>query len=284
MKRIQKIDKNGNVVKSFKSIEAAALEAKVSTATIKRQLKGEVKKTHCGYTWKYSTGNKNKGIAPPQLQDYYAKNSKSINIVDKDGNILRSYSSMRKACDGEGFSMNQMSKYLTNRVNKENFIRRYGIGFEYADNEENEEVIENKTTQSSELMYINLLVGLVNQTLIEGATYSIDNQKLTYNKEQGALINEDGFIAIKRDTLIDNVKVELPLLTKEEKMFLFNVLKGFGKIKSIRKCQYFYAGYEYLRLEADNSEFNIDLDAFKEGKYYTGLKLDKSYTLKELGL
>ena len=113
--------------------------------------------------------------------------------------------------------------------------------------------------------------------------------------------NEDGFTVayfltkspFHQHKLTDVVKIERPIkyetiyeapkqiLDKEEKEYLKNVVRPFRKrIKHIKKRGDDTEKYILITLDNDS----MCLPFFENNKYYKGMKLDKEYTLKELGL
>jgi hypothetical protein len=120
------------------------------------------------------------------------------------------------------------------------------------------------------------------------------------------LINSGGYIAKRidnyteelKDTIsgidLDIIKVERPakyetvferkeeILDETEKRYLANVIRPFRKrVKSIVK--HYHMGNEYIILFIKDSP-NITFPSFAEGTMYKGMKLNKAYTLEELGL
>lgn len=83
---------------------------------------------------------------------------------------------------------------------------------------------------------------------------------------------------------------EKKILDKEEKEYLSAVIKPFrNRVESIQKK--YYSGKEYIKIniksKTQNNSSLIDdilLPYFKQGTMYKGMKLQKEYTLKELGL
>lgn len=119
------------------------------------------------------------------------------------------------------------------------------------------------------------------------------------------LINNGGCIAKKldgytdelKDTIsginLDIVKVERPIqyetmferkeeiLDETEKRYLASVIRPFrNKVEAIRKEA---GNKEFILIELKDEAF-IDFPYFKKGTMYKGMKEDKEYTLKELGL
>lgn len=121
----------------------------------------------------------------------------------------------------------------------------------------------------------------------------------------GNLINSGGYISKKlsqytndlKDTVIgknlDIIKVERPvqydtvferkeeILDETEKRYLASVIRPFrDKVEAIRKE---LSNKEFISIELKD-EASINFPYFKKGTMYKGMKKDKKYTLKELGL
>ena len=74
-----------------------------------------------------------------------------------------------------------------------------------------------------------------------------------------------------------------PILTEEEKEYLNVVIKPFkDRINYIYKKEWDYEK-EAICINYDGDD-EVALPDFKKGVMYKGMKLDKEYTLKELGL
>ena len=72
------------------------------------------------------------------------------------------------------------------------------------------------------------------------------------------------------------------ILDEKEKKYLSAVIRPFkGKVDYIKKFD--NTGKEFICIYLKNNE-DIDFPYFKKGTMYKGMKLDKRYTLKELGL
>ena len=85
-------------------------------------------------------------------------------------------------------------------------------------------------------------------------------------------------------TLLDWLCEEHQILDKEEKEYLSNVIKPFrNKIKSI-ELKYWCRTQEEVCLMIHLGDSTVCFPPFEEGTMYKGMKLDKPYTLKELGL
>lgn len=72
------------------------------------------------------------------------------------------------------------------------------------------------------------------------------------------------------------------VLNAKEKEYLSAVIRPFkGRVDYIKKFD--ITGKEFICIYLKNDE-NIDFPYFKKGTMYKGMKRDKKYTLKELGL
>lgn len=80
------------------------------------------------------------------------------------------------------------------------------------------------------------------------------------------------------------------VLDAKEKEYLSAVIKPFKKrVIRIEKIKTLYGNSEFINIVlyssiSYNKEESIQLPYFKKGKMYKGMKLDKEYTLKGLGL
>lgn len=77
-----------------------------------------------------------------------------------------------------------------------------------------------------------------------------------------------------------------PILDDEEKKYLSAVIKPFRKdVEYIVKLPKFEWIQEAIYIHIGRSwRGNIELPTFKKGAMYKGMKIDKRYTLEELGL
>lgn len=98
------------------------------------------------------------------------------------------------------------------------------------------------------------------------------------NNFSGKLEIENGFV-IKQEE-------KKEILDKAEKEYLENLLRPFkNEVETIRKFVHMYTPIaEYLTIEMKNGLDTFSLPDFKENTMYKGMKRDKHYTLKELGL
>lgn len=272
MQKSQKVyiyDKNGELVKVAKDKKSAAKFANTSTSSVIRSITGNSTSSHCGYHFRYE------GQELGDLKYRSAFGRKPVACKDKNGIIIEIYRTQREAAIGQNVSQSQICNQLRGRIDKDTFIKKYGIYFEDYDGE-----IEHHIRTKQQEYYINVLVGLVNGTLIDGATYTINNRDYIYNLQEQKLISENDF-TISRDMYVTTVDVSLPLLTTEEKNFISQLKRNMSNIKSIQK-QVSFNGMEYIRLQGNN--IDLVLDEFKEGTQYIGLKVNQVYELSELGI
>lgn len=78
---------------------------------------------------------------------------------------------------------------------------------------------------------------------------------------------------------------EKPILDSTEKKYLSDVIRPFrNDVKSIVKENNYYDNSEYICINYKNEATDTLLPDFKAGTMYKGMKLNKPYTLEELGL
>ena len=86
--------------------------------------------------------------------------------------------------------------------------------------------------------------------------------------------------------LIGKYKIKKPILDEVEKEYLSGIIKPFrSRVIDIGKCN--CCEYEYLvikYLDIGKNEGFIYLPCFKRDTMYKGMKVDKKYTLEDLGL
>ena len=90
----------------------------------------------------------------------------------------------------------------------------------------------------------------------------------------------DRFMA-KAEQTLQRMKRTEQILDKEEKKYLENVIRPF-RYRVIYISKISTSTSEYIRIGINNDE--CMLPYFKAGTMYKGMKPDKEYTLKELGL
>ena len=83
------------------------------------------------------------------------------------------------------------------------------------------------------------------------------------------------------------VKLPKNILTENEKEYLLSIIRPFrNRVECISKYDY-RSKYEYVKIkynEIYDAQFSINLPCFEKGTMYTGMKVDKTYSLRELGL
>ncbi len=104
---------------------------------------------------------------------------------------------------------------------------------------------------------------------------SIDAQ-LKYFNDDVSIVKVER--PVKYETLFER---EEEILDETEKRYLSNVIKPFrDKVKAIEKVSY---AREFIKIYIKEDELTI-LPYFEKGTMYKGMKENKEYTLKELGL
>lgn len=97
-------------------------------------------------------------------------------------------------------------------------------------------------------------------------------------------------LKVERPIKWTNVYENKEVLDEKEKEYLSAVIKPFKKrVIRIEKIKRLYGNSEFINIVlyssiSCNKEESIQLPYFKKGKMYKGMKRDKKYTLKELGL
>lgn len=97
-------------------------------------------------------------------------------------------------------------------------------------------------------------------------------------------------LKVERPIKWKNVYEHKEILDEQEKEYLSAVIKPFKKrVIRIKKVKTLYDDSEFINIVlyssiSCNKEESIQLPYFKKGKMYKGMKRDKKYTLKELGL
>ena len=275
MSKICIYNKNGDLVKMVRTREQAAAYVGTSVSTVSRFIKGETSKTHCGYVFKLDK----------QEGSFSEKNSwkkKKVAMFAND-KVVKVYDSQIQASRENNIPQSAVSYRLHNKIDRGHFINKYGVDFAYEDSinntsENTEEIVK---PQKEELL-INVLVGLVNRTLVDRAIYNLRGIDYTYIKEKDMLTSEVG--TLERNFYCELCQVQAPILNEKELKFLSNLLVAFKRenVKGIVKST--INGLEFIRVEMLNSNENLVLPEFKLGQYYNNLKLHKLYTLDELNL
>ena len=108
-----------------------------------------------------------------------------------------------------------------------------------------------------------------------------------YSETGGVWITSNKLLPMLLQGELSIIKVEQPILDDIEKKYLSNIINPFrNKIKYIREIGSPTENFEYIRIcYQDHNYTNVlNFPDFKVGVMYKGMKLDKLYTLKELGL
>lgn len=299
--------KDNSIIKKFDSIRIASEKTGVSPATISSQAisRGGTRNPDKCFVYErdYREGLR---VDIKTKQNRKVKHNrvygKSVLMLDKQTNkVLAKYSSTGVAGKATGIPSSTIScqcidktkgrrddVYFMYEEDYQNLGKEIGIDIEQ-DNKENEDSIyfeehkEEIIRRKIKEYYVNVLVGLANATLEDGAIYKINGNDLVYSKENEALMLGDNKM-FTRLGMYEEIEIELPLLSESERTFLKNLLKAFNNVKGIRKCNDIRNGFEFIRIETIVPSENTDLPAFVENKYYSNLMLDRLYSVDELGI
>ena len=109
-----------------------------------------------------------------------------------------------------------------------------------------------------------------------------------YSESERGWLTSNKLLPMLLQGEISIIKVEQPILDDIEKKYLGNIIKPFrNKVEWIRK---FSSGdrrnLEYIKISYQDTARScvLNFPDFKVGTMYKGMKTDKKYTLKELGL
>ena len=121
----------------------------------------------------------------------------------------------------------------------------------------------------------NGIIETLKGTLVNFLSYYQDN--LLYKDSTGS----DGLDIIFVYRLFQTRKDEI--LTEKEKNYIYNLIKPFlNEVVRIVKNNYFDRE-EFISITSKD-DMDITLPNFEKGKYYKNMKLEKNYSLEELGL
>ena len=103
-------------------------------------------------------------------------------------------------------------------------------------------------------------------------------------KDNWQFMNQGKIIKIEEPTYKTVYEVKPEILDEAEKKYLSNVIRPFrDRVNNIRKVKsYTNNKSEYIIISIGNE--NITLPYFEENAMYKGMRLNKEYTLKELGI
>ena len=120
------------------------------------------------------------------------------------------------------------------------------------------------------------------------ARYRITDIGLQYYSETAKGWLTSNKLAMLLQGEISIIKVEQPILDDIEKKYLSNIIKPFrNRIEWVRKFSSpNHRNLEYIKISyQDCTHSNVlNFPDFKRGTMYRGMKIGKSYTLKELGI
>lgn len=133
-----------------------------------------------------------------------------------------------------------------------------------------------KLKEGDVITFINKNGGFVDkQVITSSVTYSFEYLK---EKFRGRIIK------IERPINYNTIYEEEDILDEVEKKWLGNFVKPFrSEIYDIVKYRLYDNSGEWLQIRMKDSP-DIDLPYFKLNKMYKGMKINKDYTLEELGL
>ena len=119
--------------------------------------------------------------------------------------------------------------------------------------------------------------------------YRVFNTGLQYYSEtEDSWVTSNKLLPMLLQGEISITKVEQPILDDIEKKYLSNIIKPFrNKVEWIKKVSSFeQRNLEYIKISYQNAAQSVVLNFpdFKVGTMYRGMKIGKSYTLKELGI
>lgn len=121
------------------------------------------------------------------------------------------------------------------------------------------------------------------------ARYRVFNTGLQYYSEtEDSWVTSNKLLPMLLQGEISITKVEQPILDDIEKKYLSNIIKPFrNKVEWIKKVSSFeQRNLEYIKISYQDTAQSavLSFPDFKVGTMYRGMKIGKSYTLKELGL
>ena len=203
---------------------------------------------------------------------------RKVVMLDRDNNIVKEFKNGAVASRETGVPRPTIQSQCARKSKgKCDFYFIYKKDYDLLKKKEDKPISKAKRKE----YYVNVLVGLANDTLEDGAIYNITGTKFVYNADKKALMIQDR-IGFSKEKMFEEVEVELPLLLSEERNFLKTLLKAFTNVKGIRKCKDRRQGFEFIRIETSSEEETITLPSYLEGKYYKALQIDRLYTTDEL--
>lgn len=109
-----------------------------------------------------------------------------------------------------------------------------------------------------------------------------------YSETEGGWLTSNKLLPMLLQGEISIIKVEQPILDDIEKEYLGNIIKPFrDRVEWVRKFNSpNNKKLEYIKISYSDCTYSnvLNFPDFKRGTMYRGMKIGKSYTLKELGL
>ncbi len=113
----------------------------------------------------------------------------------------------------------------------------------------------------------------------DGECYDIELDENIFTKEEKEILKK-----FKKKIVKLTLETYEPILDEEERKYLSGFIKPFrDEIEYIRKVPNEYYKTEHLVIYFKDN-MNMPFPYFKKGSMYKGMKVDKNYTLKGLGL
>ena len=223
----------------------AALETKVPYSTIFTQCKVK---------------SKGRGDYYFRFDDGKEKHSKEVVELNINGEYVRTYKNQSEVAKEKKTCQSQVHRIITGERHSKNYKLMYKDDYEniYGIIEEKDNIDVKIEKPKSKDIYVNILVGLANGTLIDKATYYMGGTRLTYNKAKNCLELDDKPIFTQKEMFME-CNIELPLLLDNEKEFLSNLLRAFTNVEGIRKCKDKVDGFEFIRIETKSLEDTLVL-------------------------
>lgn len=134
---------------------------------------------------------------------------------------------------------------------------------------------ENKMKEVAKLLGVEL-----------GVPFNIKDAKFNpYTLTEDGLIDRDKYFRMVylNRLLMGEYEIEHPILDDVEKRYLEGVLRPFKDRVAFIEKQPYGKEKEYI-LIAFKNDIGMPFPRFKKGTMYKGMKLNKKYTLEELGL
>ena len=277
-KKIIVSDTQGRIIAKYDSRNECMAKEGLCSGTMSNFLTGKTKRPRNGKYYSYEGEIINKNVV-----DNRCHNRKKVVKLDLYGGLLGTYESQTALAKELGVAQGTVSMWLKGKYKPSGF--KVMFEKDYLQKKAEEKAKKEPIKREEKMYYVNVLVGLANGTLVDGATYDIDGSNVIYNEKENRL-ELNGTTFISRERMLEEVTVKLPLLEKEEREFFKTLSKGIT-IKGIIKCSSNKPGYEFIRIstmEHDSGINDVVLTDFKENKYYKNLLLNKEYTLKELDI